>query len=117
MLLDIGQIDGVTVHQKLDCRRNDQERRNVDREYQKGLHGNFLRDARSGYYHNPSRCGGLSTAQMPTGFYEGPKMPFLLSAQDFQTGLPDRTSRQDFQTGLPDEISCPLQRVDEEAAN
>jgi hypothetical protein len=40
MLLDIGQIDGVTFHQKLDCRPNDQERRNVDREYLKGFHGN-----------------------------------------------------------------------------
>jgi hypothetical protein len=40
MLLDIGQIDGVTLHKKLDCRPNDQERRNVDREYLEGFHGN-----------------------------------------------------------------------------
>jgi hypothetical protein len=40
-LFDIGQIDGVTFHQKLDCRRNDQERRDVDREYLKSLHGDF----------------------------------------------------------------------------
>ena len=40
MLLDIGQIDRVTLHKKLDCRPNDQERRNVDREYLKGFHGN-----------------------------------------------------------------------------
>ena len=40
MLLDIGQIDGVTFYQKLDCRPDDQERRNVDREYLKGFHGN-----------------------------------------------------------------------------
>ena len=39
LLLDIGQIDGVSFHQKLDGRRNDQERRDVDREYLKGLHG------------------------------------------------------------------------------
>jgi hypothetical protein len=31
----------VTFHQKLDCRRNDQERRDVDREYLKSLHGDF----------------------------------------------------------------------------
>jgi hypothetical protein len=43
MLLDIGQIDGVTFYQKFDCRPNNQERRNVDREYLEGFHGN-LRD-------------------------------------------------------------------------
>jgi hypothetical protein len=28
-LLNIGQVDAVMFHQKLDCHRNDQERRNV----------------------------------------------------------------------------------------
>ena len=41
LLLDIGQIDGVMFHQKLDCRPKDQERRNVDREHLKGFHGNL----------------------------------------------------------------------------
>jgi len=50
LLLDIGQIDGVSFHQKLDCRRNDQEWRNVDREYLKGLHGSS--SAISRCYHN-----------------------------------------------------------------
>jgi hypothetical protein len=44
LLLDIGQIDGVSFHQKLDGRRNDEERRNVDREYLKGPSWQLLRD-------------------------------------------------------------------------
>jgi hypothetical protein len=51
MLLDIGQIDGVMFHQKLDCRPKDQERRNVDREHLNGFHGNLRADCRLGHYH------------------------------------------------------------------
>jgi len=70
MLLDIGQIDGVTSHQKLDCRPNDQEGRNVDREYLKGFHGN-LRDCRLGHYHSLLGRRGLCTALMPTSAKQG----------------------------------------------
>ena len=66
MLLDIGQIDGVMFHQKLDCRPKDQERRNVDSEHLKGFHGNLRGDCRLGHYHSLLGRGGLSTALMPT---------------------------------------------------
>jgi hypothetical protein len=59
--LDIGQIDGVTFHQKLDCRPDDQERRNVDREYLKGFHGN-LRGLQIRTLPQFFGRGGLSTA-------------------------------------------------------
>ena len=58
MLLDIGQIDGVMFHQKLDCRPKDQERRNVDREHLKGFHGNLRGDCSFGHYHSLLGRGG-----------------------------------------------------------
>jgi hypothetical protein len=64
LLLNIGQIDGVSFHQKLDCRHNDQEWRNVNREYLKGVHGSS--SAISGRYRNLLGRSGFSTALMPS---------------------------------------------------
>ncbi|MEH2520822.1 hypothetical protein V1279_006395 [Bradyrhizobium sp. AZCC 1610] len=63
LLLDIGQIDGVSFHQKLDGHRNDQERRNVDRESRAFIAAppRF----QLGRYHILG-CSGFSTALMPS---------------------------------------------------
>src|SRR4029078_9585167 len=82
LLLDIGQIDGVSFHQKLDGRRNDQERRNVDREYLKGLHGSSSAISVRTLPHFMAQWG---QAQTDAGFSQGVISVGLTGTDDFRS--------------------------------
>ena len=67
MLLDIGQIDGVTFHQKLDCRPKDQESATKIANTSKAFLASPPRFQNRILPQSLGR-GGLSTALMPTKF-------------------------------------------------